>query len=285
MVSRLELYKECLGILEQAEIADSEFDALCIFQDMLGDKNPLFKPNEAVPEETETKIRSLVKKLTESEPLQYLLGEWEFWGYPFKVGEGVLIPRPDTETLVEEVLGICRRYGLKSPKIADLCSGSGCIAVALKKELPQSEIYAVELSEAALGYLCENVKRNDADVKIISADVLDTETAELHGGFDIIVSNPPYLTAEDMAELQTEVAKEPEMALFGGEDGLDFYRKMTKLWKGSLKAGGFLCYEFGMGQHEAVGEILKLNNFTDIEFAKDAGGIIRTITARKTEEY
>lgn len=284
MVSRLELYKECTGFLERSEIPDSEFDALCIFQDMLGDKNPLFKPNEDVPEEAETKIRNLVKKLAEGEPLQYLLGEWEFWGYPFKVGEGVLIPRPDTETLVEEVLELCRRNALDAPKIADLCSGSGCIAVALKKELPRSEIYAVELSEAALGYLRENVKRNNTDVKIISADVLDPKTAELHGGFDIIVSNPPYLTAADMADLQTEVAKEPETALFGGEDGLDFYRKMTRLWKSSLKAGGFLCYEFGMGQHEAVGEILKQNNFTDIEFAKDAGGIIRTATARKTEE-
>lgn len=284
MVSRLELYKECLGILEQAKIPDSEFDALCIFQDMLVDKNPLFKPNEDVPEEAETKIRSLVKRLTEGEPLQYLLGEWEFWGYPFKVGKGVLIPRPDTETLVEAALAICRRNAPDAPKIADLCSGSGCIAVTLKKELPRSEVYAVELSEAALGYLRENVKRNNTDVKIIAADVLDPETSEHLGGFDIIVSNPPYLTEEDMADLQTEVAKEPAMALFGGEDGLDFYRKMTRLWKSSLKAGGFLCYEFGMGQHEAVEEILKRNNFTDIEFAKDAGGIIRTVTARKTEE-
>lgn len=284
MVSRLELYKECLEILERSEIVDSEFDVLCIFQDMLGERNPIFKPNENVPEEDETKIRSLVKKLTDGEPLQYLLGEWEFWGYPFKVGKGVLIPRPDTETLVEEVLRICRRYGLDSPKIADLCSGSGCIAVALKKELPQSEVYAVELSEDALYYLRVNVNRNNVDVKVISADVLNPKSAELLNGLDIIVSNPPYLTAEDMSDLQTEVAKEPSMALFGGEDGLDFYRKMTRLWKNSLKIGGFLCYEFGMGQHEAVSELLKTNSFSDIEFAKDAGGIIRTVTARKTEE-
>lgn len=284
MVSRLELYKECLEILERSEIADSEFDVLCIFQDMLGERNPIFKPNENVPEEAETKIRSLVKKLTDGEPLQYLLGEWEFWGYPFKVGKGVLIPRPDTETLVEEVLRICRGYGLDSPKIADLCSGSGCIAVALKKELPDAEVCAMELSKDALYYLRENVKRNNVDVRVISADVLDPKSAELLNGSDIIVSNPPYLTAEDMSDLQTEVAKEPSMALFGGEDGLDFYRKMTRLWKNSLKTGGFLCYEFGMGQHESVGMLLKANGFTDIEFAKDAGGIIRTVTARKTEE-
>ncbi|MBE6857981.1 MAG: peptide chain release factor N(5)-glutamine methyltransferase [Ruminococcus sp.] len=253
---------------------------MCIFQDMLGDRNPLFRPLETVPDDAEMRIRDLTARRCKGEPLQYLLGEWEFWGYPFRVGEGVLIPRPDTETLIEDVLGICRRNGLVSLKIADLCSGSGCIAVTLKKELPRAEVCAVELSEAALPYLRDNVKRNNADVRVIAADVLSEQTRQLVGETDIIVSNPPYLTADEMTELSPEVLREPSMALYGGADGLDFYRALTKMWKKSLKKGGFLCYEFGMDQHEAVGRILGENGFTDMKFSRDGGGIIRTVSAR-----
>lgn len=280
MVSRSELYRECVGRLEEAGIPDSSFDVMCIFQDMLGDRNPLFRPLETVPDDAEMRIRDLTARRCKGEPLQYLLGEWEFWGYPFRVGEGVLIPRPDTETLIEDVLGICRRNGLVSPKIADLCSGSGCIAVTLKKELPRADVCAVELSEAALPYLRDNVKRNNADVRVIAADVLSEQTRQLVGETDIIVSNPPYLTADEMAELSPEVLREPSMALYGGADGLDFYRALTKMWKKSLKKGGFLCYEFGMDQHEAVGRILGENGFTDMKFSRDGGGIIRTVSAR-----
>lgn len=280
MVSRSELYRECVGRLEEAGIPDSGFDVMCIFQDMLGDRNPLFRPLETVPDDAEMRIRDLTARRCKGEPLQYLLGEWEFWGYPFRVGEGVLIPRPDTETLIEDVLGICRRNGLDSPKIADLCSGSGCIAVTLKKELPRAEVCAVELSEAALPYLRDNVKRNNADVRVIAADVLSEQTRQLVGETDIIVSNPPYLTADEMTELSPEVLREPSMALYGGADGLDFYRALTKMWKKSLKKGGFLFYEFGMDQHEAVGRILGENGFTDMKFSRDGGGIIRTVSAR-----
>lgn len=279
MVSRIELYRDCVKELDNASIPDSGFDAMCIFQDMLRDRNPLFSPDKDVQPETEEKIRTLIKRRAQGEPLQYLLGEWEFWGYPFRVGEGVLIPRPDTETLIEDVLNICRSNRLTSPKIADLCSGSGCIAVTLKKELPLAEVCAVELSEAALPYLRDNVKLNNADIRVIAADVLSEQTRQLVGELDLIVSNPPYLTAQEMTELQPEVRMEPSMALYGGTDGLDFYRALTKMWKNSLKKGGFLCFEFGMNQHEAVGKILKENNFTDINFSRDGGGIIRTVSA------
>lgn len=284
-MSRTELFWECRTVMEQGGIDSAEFDTMCIFQDTLGDKNPLFRPQETVPEETERQIRSLVKKRSEGYPLQYLLGEWEFYGYPFKVGEGVLIPRPDTETLVEQVLELCRRNGLTSPKIADLCSGSGCIAVTLKKELPSAEVYAVEVSEAALSYLRRNAELNEADVRIIAGDVLKKETAKGLSGLDIIVCNPPYLTAEDMRSLQREVACEPAGALFGGSDGLGFYRAITEAWRDSLGKKGFIAYEFGMGQHDDVKRILEENYFEDIEFSRDLGGVIRTVAAKKMEEH
>ena len=283
MVSRSDIYREAIAILKGNGIPDSEFDVMCIFQDVFEERNPMFLPLENVSEEREDQIRGMIKRRSEGEPLQYILGEWDFWNCTFKVGEGVLIPRPDTETLIENVLKICRRKNLRSPKIADLCSGSGCIAITLKKEIPAAEVYALELSEQAMGYLKRNSELNGADINIIAADVLEERTAEKFRELDIIVTNPPYLTAEEMNELQPEVRREPYMALSGGKDGLDFYRRLAPIWRDSLKKGGSFCCEFGMGQHDEVKKILHENHFINIEFSKDAGGIIRTATA-ETEE-
>ena len=284
MVSRGELFASCRELIALRDEESADFDTTCIFQDILGEKFPMFAPKEPVPDEKAEEILSLAKRRSEGYPLQYLLGQWEFWGCNFKVGEGVLIPRPDTETLVEQILDICRREKLTAPKIADLCSGSGCIAVALKKELPEAEVYAVELSEKALYYLRQNTELNGCgDIKIIGGDVLRSETARQITGLDILVSNPPYLTSQDMRELMTEVRHEPESALFGGEDGLDFYRAMTRLWKASIKNGGYIAYEFGMGQHDAVKDILEKNGFGDVELKRDGGGIIRTASAIKKQ--
>ncbi|MBQ8181323.1 MAG: peptide chain release factor N(5)-glutamine methyltransferase [Ruminococcus sp.] len=284
MVSRSVLFEECIKALENSGNPDARFDALCIFQDMLSETHPLFLPSEPVEESAENKIRELTEKRCSGYPLQYLLGQWEFFGFPIKVGEGVLIPRPDTETLVEQIIDICKNNCLDSPKIADLCSGSGCIAIALKKHIPDAKVYAAELSDEALIYLRQNVKLNDADIEIIQGNVLDEIFSRSFSGLDIIVSNPPYLTGEEMQSLQTEVSYEPEKALYGGTDGLDFYRRMTSLWKDSLKTGGWLAYEYGMGQHDAVKEILENNSFTDIELRIDGGGIIRTAAGRKHQE-
>lgn len=284
MVSRKELYDSCVERLVNAGVEDAEFDALCMLQDCLSDKNPLFRPLDDVDSNTEAAVLGMTERRCGGEPLQYILGQWEFWGYPFKVGEGVLIPRPDTETLIDNVIKICRENCLGQPKIADLCSGSGCIAVTLKKELPLACVTAVELSPDALGYLRQNAELNSADIRIISGDVLSADTVAEVGVLDIVVSNPPYLTAEEMNDLQTEVGREPKMALDGGSDGLDFYRRLTPLWKKDLRTGGWLCYEFGMGQHSEIEKILAENGFENIKFTRDLGGIIRTVTAQKTEE-
>ena len=286
MVSRAELFEKVRGLIAERDEDTADFDTTCIFQDMLGERFPMLAPEEPVPDEKAAEILFLAQRRSQGWPLQYLLGQWEFWGCNFKVGEGVLIPRPDTETLVEQVLDICRRERLTAPKIADLCSGSGCIAVALKKELPQADIYAVELSEKALPYLRQNTVLNGCgDIHIIHGDVLLRDTARSLMGLDILVSNPPYLTSQDMKELQTEVTHEPPSALFGGEDGLGFYRAITELWNISVKDGGFIAYEFGMGQHDAVKDILENNGFADVELRRDGGGIIRTAAAVKHWMY
>lgn len=278
---RGELFRKCVELMGSSSVDDGEFDTLCIFQDATGEKNPMFRPFEEVTAEQEKIITEFTEKRCSGEPLQYILGEWEFWGFPVKVGAGVLIPRPDTETLVEAVLKAVGKTKGEGLEIADLCSGSGCIAIALKKELPEASVYGVELSETALGYLRENAGLNGVELHIKRGDVLDKRTASELPLFDVIVSNPPYLTGDDMAELQREVAREPSEALYGGADGLRYYREMTEIWKGSLKKGGILCYEFGMGQHDDIKKILQENGFGEMKFDRDAGGIIRTVTAKK----
>lgn len=197
---------------------------------------------------------------------------------PFYVGEGVLIPRQDTETLVETVLKIKLP---ENPKILDLCSGSGCIAVSLALNIKNADVTAVEISDKAAEYIKKNAELNNTDLNIVKDDVLSEKTAAIFSGIDAIVCNPPYLTAEDMKSLQKEVTFEPETALFGGKDGLDFYRSITKIWKDCLKSGGILAYEIGMGQEDAVMKILEENNFINIEMTEDLSGIIRVVRGEK----
>lgn len=286
MVTVGELYTNLKSMLRLMNIDEYSFEAKLIFEKAFESELPriLMNRDSAVPENILKDIQDMAEKRRNGLPVQYIVGEWEFYGYPFKVGKGVLIPRQDTETLVDYVLEICRRNNIKSPKIIDLCSGTGCIAITLKKEIPDSEVYALELSENALEYLEYNKKLNNADIKIIKADVLEDNSRKNLPVFDIIVSNPPYLTKQDMQELQKEVQAEPESALYAGEDGLYFYKKITPLWKKSLKKGGIIVYEIGINQHDSVSDILKSDNFEKVEFIKDTAGIIRVVSAVKEEE-
>lgn len=286
MVTVGELYTNLKSMLRLINIEEYSFEAKLIFEKAFESELPriLMNRDSAVPENILKDIQDMTEKRRNGLPVQYIVGEWEFYGYPFKVGKGVLIPRQDTETLVDYVLEICRRNNIKSPKIIDLCSGTGCIAITLKKEIPDSEVYALELSENALEYLEYNKKLNNTDIKIIKADVLEDNSRKNLPVFDIIVSNPPYLTKQDMLELQKEVQAEPESALYASEDGLYFYKKITPLWKKSLKNGGMIVYEIGINQHDSVSDILKSDNFEKVEFIKDTAGIIRVVSAVKEEE-
>lgn len=276
MVNRRTLFKECIQRLNAAGIDSPDFELGCIFEDVFNEKYPLLNGECAVSQAEIEKSYELTEKRCTGYPLQYILGEWEFFGYRFFVGEGVLIPRPDTETLVEQVLDICRKKCLDKPVIGDLCSGSGCIAITLEKEIPEAEVYAVEKSRRALEYLSKNTEYHNASVKITAGDVLEQCTVNKLPKLDILVCNPPYLTEDDMKVLQREVKYEPELALYGGTDGLDFYRRLVPLWKGSLKKNGVMLFEFGIDQHEAVKKIMIENNLKNIELRRDLNGIIRT---------
>lgn len=265
-------------MLRDGNVENHIFDAGCITESALNMNRSQIIINYDKPVDSAVAVRAaeMAEKRISGYPLQYLTGMWEFYGLPFYVGEGVLIPRQDTELLVENVLKYASRY--TDPHITDLCSGSGCIAISLDIHMPEASVDAVELSDAALGYLKKNAALNGSDISIFKADVLDPDYAESHPVSDIIVSNPPYLTAKDMDSLQAEVAWEPDMALYGGDDGLDFYRRITQLWKNRLSSGGMLFFETGAGQDTDVSSIMKDNGFHDINVFTDLNGINRVVS-------
>lgn len=225
-------------------------------------------------------LDELVSRRLAHEPLQYLLGEWSFYGRSFLVGEGVLIPRPDTEILAETVLSFLKSQ--EGPlRVLELCGGSGCLAATIALEEPRAQVWSVDKSEEAFSYLTRNCQRLEANVCCIKGDALKPELVE--GSFDCILSNPPYLSARDMAELSPEVQREPAMALYGEEDGLFFYRALTRIWGQRLKPGGMLAYEIGMGQQHDVTDILTQYGLTNVCQVRDYGGIIRVLTARPSD--
>lgn len=217
-------------------------------------------------------VKRIINRRKKGEPIQYILGKWWFYESEFYVGKGVLIPRQDTETLVETALNL---MGAKENlAVIDLCSGSGAIAISIAAKRKTANVVAVEKYKKAFKYLKKNIEHNKAlNVTPIKADVLKKP----FGVYDIIVSNPPYITKTDMTSLSKEVKKEPETALFGGNDGLDFYRAISANWKTTLKKGGVLMFEIGIGQAEAVEQILKEEGFTDITKVCDLGGVQRVI--------
>ena len=287
-----ELYDLTVNMLSAAGVEDSRFDADCLFEDILdADKAALVLRGDVnIPEPDADRLFDAAEKRCGGIPLQYILGKWEFFGRPFYVGEGVLIPRPDTEVLVEKVLEHFAAEGNASPEICDLCSGSGCIAVTLKKELPKATVHAVELSSEAMPYLIKNIALNGADIKIIKGDVTDGRLLENFsdpddiGEFrriDCIVSNPPYITDKEMTELSREVRREPEMALRGGADGLKFYRVISCLWREVLKDGGLLAFETGFEQGEAVRDILEKSGYENVSIYQDYAGRDRVVMGTK----
>lgn len=238
----------------------------------------LLKADQVFPPGASQRLQKAANKRASGYPLQYLLGTWDFYSGSFRVGEGVLIPRSDTEVLCEQAI---RFVGEKPMTVLDLCSGSGCIAVTVAKECPASRVYALEKSEEAYPYLTENIKQNQTAVTPILCDVLLADSLELVPDCDVILSNPPYLSEADMQALQKEVTFEPTMALYGDEDGLLFYRELTALWTAKLKSGGLLAYEIGLGQEKDVRSILEEHGYISICETRDLCGIIRTVSGIK----
>ena len=215
------------------------------------------------------------------EPLAYILGEWEFYGLKLYVDKNVLIPRDDTCAVT--ALAINKGLFLsEDPRILDLCTGSGCIGLAIASRVKDARVTLADISREALAVAKKNVTRNrlSGRVSCVQADALKKPAAFL-GKFDMIVSNPPYVTASEMKELPGSVSNyEPHLALYGGDDGLDFYRSIIDNYTEALKPGGYLCFEFGMGQGDAVCALLTAKGYTILERSRDYNDRERAVLAQ-----
>ena len=219
--------------------------------------------------------------MLDGEPLAYVLGEWDFYGMTLYVDKNVLIPRDDTCALAEMVIRKVL-FMDQDPRVLDLCTGSGCIGLAIANKVKDARVTLADISREAMAVAKKNIQRHHMGgrVNVIAADALSKPSAFL-GKFDMIVSNPPYITTEEMTRLQPSVKDfEPVLALHGGDDGLEFYRAIAKNYADALKPGGYLAFEFGMGQGDDVCRILEENGYTVLERTRDFNDRERAVLAR-----
>ena len=273
-----EAYNSTKKALHSAGIEDYVFEAKQIIKHITGlsSSEILMNYTNKLSEFQSNNLTAIIKQRELRYPLQYIFGEWSFYGRDFYVGPGVLVPRADTETVIE----VCTDYlkDKKEPKILDLCAGSGCIGITIAKEKADCDCLMVEKYPEAIRYAEKNILRNKAEnARVIAGDIFEgTASGEK---YDLIVSNPPYIAENWAEEVSPETKYEPETALFGGTDGLEFYRAITENYKGSLKQNGMLCFEVGIGQANNVKEILRNAGFANIGAKKDLNGIERAVYA------
>lgn len=271
-----EIYQSGLKLLENNNIENSKFEAQSLLQKAfsLDRVGFIIHKTDKADENCSHNFLKFIEKRISGEPLQYILGEWSFMGFDFKVGRGVLIPRDDTEVVVNLCIDFLKNRTDK--KTVDLCSGSGAIAVALDK-ISGAKVTAVEIDETAFSYLETNVKENNSSVKPVMADALEICDTFADGELDLIVSNPPYIKSADIETLQKEVRLEPRLALDGGEDGCDFYREIVSRWSRKLKKGGALAFELGENQADTVKALMTDKGFSDFKISLDFGDVQRAI--------
>jgi len=270
-----ELIKNGTEILKKYNIDEAYLKAKILLEYELGVKNEYL----IIHYEDEVEIKNLEKykldlqKLVNGFPIQYITNNQEFFGLNFYVDENVLIPQPDTELLIEEVINIAQK--MEKPKILDMCTGSGAIAISIAKNI-NAEIYASDISKKALNISKVNAKKNNIDIKFIESNMF----SKIDKKFDIIVSNPPYIETNTIQLLSDEVKNEPKIALDGGEDGLNFYRILAKECKKYLNNSGILAVEIGYNQKEKVLKIFQENGLKDLYSKKDYGNNDRIIIGR-----
>ena len=275
-----EAYNSTKKALESAGIEDYVFEAKQIIKHITGFRSSeiLMNYTNVLSEFQSNNLTAILKQRELRYPLQYIFGEWSFYGRDFYVGPGVLVPRADTETVIE----VCTDYlkDKNKPEILDLCAGSGCIGITIAKEKEDSVCLMVEKYPEAMRYAQKNITRNKAEnANIIEGDVFEGTASD--DKYDLIVSNPPYVAEDGDIEVSPETKYEPQTALLGGGDGLKFYRAIVENYKDSLKQNGMLCFEVGLGQADAVKDILNAAGFTDIGAKKDLNGIERAVYAYK----
>ena len=250
--------------LTDAGVPDAALDAWYLLQMVCKIERSYYYVHgeEDITQDAQKEYEIAVQKRAEHIPLQYIIGEQEFVGLRFKVNSNVLIPRQDTETLVEQVLKIVK----PGMKVLDLCTGSGCVLISVLKNAPELTGMGSDISKAALLVAKENAKLHEVDAEWVRSDLFDNITET----FDVIMANPPYIPTGEILSLMPEVRDfEPENALDGGADGLDFYRKIAGQVKDYLNPGGYVYMEIGYDQGEAVSELMRNAGFTEVEVIKD----------------
>ena len=278
----LDIFNKSVEYLKRNGVPSPLLDTEYIFSDVLKvNKNTLkYSMSREIKEEDKDKIREmLVLRAKKRKPLQYILGEWEFYGLPFKVREGVLIPRADTEILVEQCIQLMRE--VEEPNILDIGSGTGAISIAIANELKSSSVTGIDINEKAIELANKNKTLNKIkNINFVKSNLFENLDKDFK--YDLIVSNPPYISKEEYETLMPEVKNyEPQNALTDLGDGLYFYREISKLAGEYLKDTGYLAYEIGYNQAKDVTKILQNNNFDVLSVIKDYGGNDRVIIAKK----
>ena len=279
----LDIFNKSVDYLKKNGVPSPLLDTEYIFSDVLKvSRNTLkYSMSREIKEEDKDKIREmLVLRAKKRKPLQYILGEWEFYGLPFKVSEGVLIPRADTEILVEQCIQLMRE--VEEPNILDIGSGTGAISIAIANELKSSSVTGIDINEKAIELANKNKTLNKIkNINFVKSNLFENLDKDFK--YDLIVSNPPYISKKEYETLMPEVKNyEPQNALTDLGDGLYFYREISKLAGEYLKDTGYLAYEIGYNQAKDVTKILQNNNFDILSVIKDYGGNDRVVIAKKT---
>jgi len=292
-MTALDKIKEITSFLKECEIDDAPKESEIILTHASGiDRVALYRDNPILSEEDIRRVDKILERRAKREPLQYILGCAEFYGLRIKVGPGVLIPRPETELLVEEALKVLRSQKLpphpplakggteEGVKILDLCTGSGCLALAIAKHLPESGVYGTDISKTTINYASENAEINDiTNASFFKGSLF--EPVVRFAPFDMIISNPPYIKSNDIAGLQPEIKNwEPRTALDGGDDGLRYYKEILSRAKRYLKPGGRIFLEVSERQADAVVMLAMNAGFRDVVVIKDYAGIERIISMK-----
>ncbi len=274
-----ELLKLTEELLKEGGCDSPSFDALCLLEDVagIGRGNVPSAANSVLDDTSWRRVLDAAKRRAAGEPLQYLLGSWDFLSLTLEVGEGVLVPRPETELLCE--VAAEHLHTASQPVVLDLCAGSGCVGLGIASLCPSAKVTCIEKSPQAFHYLQNNIARYPQyAVTPLVGDVLcDYQT--FNTPVDALVSNPPYIPKADLKTLQREVQHEPSMALDGGEDGLTFYRVIANEWSKHVRSGGFIAVEIGIGQSEDVARLFADAGLINIRVYKDFAEIDRVIFA------
>lgn len=271
------IYNKIKKELTDAGVYSPAFEAFAIIK-FIFNKNYLDLEDQDITEKNIKKLKNILDKRKTGYPLQYILGQWEFWSLIFKIKEGVLIPRADTEILVETALLEIKNK--KNPVIIDLCSGSGCVAISLAKERPDAKILAIEKSKIAYECLIKNIEINKvSNVEPILEDIFKFKSSQK---FDLIVSNPPYIKTKELDKLQREVKFEPVLALDGGVDGMFFYKNIINNFEKNLKKDGFIIFEVGINQVDDVLDLFNKKIFYKLKTSLDLNKIPRVVLAQKS---